>query len=145
MRKPGLRGSVLVIIVLALMIPPIIDVVNGAVKSKSHCDVGLVMDGDTVKINCPGNSMQSGRIMGYDTPEKNARCVAEFILATRATWALRIMLWRARTIQITQNGKDRYDRHLIVLRVNGKDVGPRLIDRGLARKYNGGRRGSWCT
>jgi len=128
-----------------LIVPPVIDVVNGAAKAKSSCSVSLVMDGDTVKIDCPESGIRSARIIGYDTPEKNARCIGEFIKATRATWTLRIMLWQARTIEIRLNGKDRYDRFLTVLRVNGKDVAPRMISTGLARSYSGGRRGSWCS
>ncbi|MEH6360184.1 MAG: thermonuclease family protein [Amylibacter sp.] len=127
-----------------MFVPPIVDVVNGAVKSKSSCSVSLVMDGDTVKIDCPDSGIASARIIGYDTPEKNARCIGEFISATRATWALRMMLWQARTIEIRLNGKDHYGRFLTVLRVNGKDVTPRMINTGLARSYSGGRRGSWC-
>ncbi len=144
MRRLGLSGSIITIIALLLLIPPVIDAVNGAYKSKSRCDVGLVMDGDTVKISCPGYALTSGRIMGYDSPEKNARCISEYILAIRATWALRMMLWQARRVEIRQNGKDRYDRDLIELRVNGKDVKAAMIKRGLARGYSGGRRGSWC-
>lgn len=144
MRRLGLSGSIITIIALLLLTPPVIDTVNGAMKGKSRCDVALVMDGDTVKISCPGRELTSGRIMGYDSPEKNARCISEYILAIRATWGLRIMLWQAHTIEITQNGKDRYDRDLIRLRVNGKDVKMAMIEKGLARAYSGGRRGSWC-
>ncbi|MBL4750824.1 MAG: thermonuclease family protein [Amylibacter sp.] len=144
MRRLGLSGSIITIIALLLLIPPVIDALNGAVKSKSRCDVALVMDGDTIKISCPGYELTSGRILGYDSPEKNARCIPEYILAIRATWGLRTLLWQARTVEIRQNGKDRYQRDLIELRVNGKDVKAAMIRKGLARAYNGGRRGSWC-
>jgi endonuclease YncB( thermonuclease family) len=143
-RRLGLSGSVILAAALFLFVPPVIDVINGAAKSKSDCDVWMVMDGDTVKISCPESDLESGRILGYDTPEKNARCVAEYALATRATWALRTMLWQARTIEIKRTGKDRYDRFLIRLRINGKDVADAMVARGLARTYSGGRRGSWC-
>ncbi len=127
-----------------MFIPPAVDVVNGAAKAKSSCSVWRVMDGDTVKIDCPDNDISSARIIGYDAPEKNARCIAEFFKATRATWALRLMLWQARTVEIRLDGTDRYNRFLAVLRVNGKDVAPMMIVTGLARPYNGGRRKSWC-
>lgn len=140
----GLRNSIFLIIALFLFIPPILDAVNGARKSKSNCRVSLVMDGDTIKMDCPDSGMESARIMGFDAPEKNARCVGEFMKSAQATWALRLMLWRARTIEIKPNGKDRYDRHLIELRANGRNVAPAMIDTGVARAYSGGRRGSWC-
>ena len=144
MRRLGLSGSIITITALLLLTPPVIDAVNGAYKSKSHCDVGLVMDGDTIKLSCPGYALTSGRIMGYDSPEKNARCIPEYILAIRATWGLRTLLWQARTVEIRLNGKDRYDRDLIELHINGKDVKAAMISKGLARAYSGGRRGSWC-
>ena len=138
------KTCLFLIAIALLFVPPIVDVVNGAVKAQSSCSVSLVMDGDTMKIDCPDNGITSARIIGYDTPEKNARCIGEFIKATRATWALRMMLWQARTIEIRLNGKDHYGRFLTVLHVNGKDVAPRMINTGLARSYSGGRRGSWC-
>ncbi len=139
-----LRGGLVGLVVLALVLPPVIDGVNGAAKSKSRCHITRVIDGDTVKIECPDSGTTSGRILGYDAPEKNARCVSEFVQATRATWVLRWGLWQARTIEIRRNGKDRYDRDLILLRVNGSNVAAAMIGKGLARAYGGGRRGSWC-
>ncbi len=128
-----------------LSVPPIIDVVNGAIKGeKNLCTIALVMDGDTVKIDCPDSDISNARIMGYDTPEKNARCIGEFFSAIRATWALRIMLWRAHAIEIKTDGKDKYGRALIRLLVNGNDVTPAMVRTGVARIYSGGRRGSWC-
>ena len=130
--------------VIFLSVPPIIDVVNGAIKSKGPCRIALVMDGDTVKIDCPDSDIGSARIMGYDAPEKNARCLKEFATSMQATWALRVMLWQAQAIEIKVSGKDRYDRSLIYLMVNGEDVALAMVKTGVARIYHGGRRGSWC-
>lgn len=121
-----------------------IDWVNGAAKSNSSCSVAMVMDGDTVKMTCPETGMESGRITGFDAPEKNARCVSEYFKAIQATWSLRLMLWRAGTIDISSNSKDRYDRILITLHVDGENVAPAMVETKFARIYNGGRRGSWC-
>jgi endonuclease YncB( thermonuclease family) len=41
-------------------------------------------------------------------------------------------------------GRDRYDRLLGRLIVNGTDVGNTLIAEGLARAYDGGRQLGWC-
>ncbi len=140
----NLKTSIVVVIALALGVPPVVDFVNGSAKSKSRCNVTMVMDGDTFKMTCPEEGIIRARIMGFDAPEKNARCIAEYIKATRATWALRLMLWQARTIEISLDGKDRYDRYLVNLRVNGKDIRTAMISSGLARAYSGGRRDSWC-
>jgi endonuclease YncB( thermonuclease family) len=139
-----LQVCILIVVVFILGVPPIADYVNGAFKSKSRCSVSMVMDGDTFKMSCPDDGIVTARIMGYDAPEKNARCIAEYIKATRATWALRMTLWQARTIEIRLNGKDRYDRFLVKLHVNGKDIRSAMINTGLVRAYSGGRRGSWC-
>jgi endonuclease YncB( thermonuclease family) len=46
---------------------------------------------------------------------------------------------------VLESGKlDRYGRTLASVTVNGRDVGEILIGEGLARPYQGGRRGSWC-
>jgi endonuclease YncB( thermonuclease family) len=142
--RPSFKIGIVVIIILVLSVPPVVDFINGSAKSKSRCSVAMIMDGDTFKMNCPDEGIVRARITGYDAPEKNARCIAEYVKAIRATWALRTMLWQARTIEIGLNGKDRYDRFLVTLRVNGKDITPAMIDTGLARAYSGGRRDSWC-
>ena len=139
-----MQSGIVILIAFLLFVPPIIDWVNGAVKSNNSCRVAMVMDGDTVKISCPATGIENGRIMGFDAPEKNARCVSEYAKAIQATWALRIMLWRASTIDIIPNGKDRYDRTLMTLHVDGKNVTDAMIETGYARSYKGGRRGSWC-
>ncbi len=140
----NIKTGIFVVVALALGVPPVVDFVNGSVKSKSRCAVTMVMDGDTFKMTCPDEEISSARIMGYDAPEKNARCIAEYFKAARATWTLRLMLWQARTIEIRLDGKDRYDRYLVNLHVNGKDIRTAMISSGLARTYSGGRRGSWC-
>ncbi len=128
-----------------LFIPPLMDTVNGYMKSEGACSVVMVVDGDTVKLECEGDAYKNARILGYDTPEKNAQCITEYIKATRATWALRWALWSADKIQVQKKRIDKYGRELIVLAVDGKDVAAQMISGGFARPYQGGKRQSWCA
>ena len=143
-RKLSIQSGTVLFIAFLLFVPPIIDWLNGAVKSNGMCDVVMIMDGDTVKMTCPDTGLINGRIIGFDAPEKNARCVSEYAKAIQATWSLRLILWRASLIDISFKGKDRYDRALTTLRVDGENVTEAMIKTGFARSYKGGRRGSWC-
>ena len=133
-----------VIAIALLLIPPLIDAGNGYAKTTTKCSILMVTDGDTIKMICKDAGVQNARILGYDTPEKNARCMGEYVKSIQATWALRMALWRSQKIEIDLTEKDKYGRELINLIVDDKRVGFEIIEKGLARKYNGGRRQSWC-
>lgn len=140
----GLAGLGLIIL------PYGADLVTAALKPvdslEGDCRVLLVVDGDTVKLVCPKRGVETARLMGFDTPEKfSPKCLGEMVAAEQATWALRAMLMRAETLQLTHEGEaDRYGRALVRLMVDGEDVARRMIRAGHARQYGGGLRGSWC-
>lgn len=127
----------------AVLLPPIGDWINGYVKETDGCRVWRVVDGDTVKIQCKTGSY-SARILAYDTPELKARCPSELYKAIKATYYLRWQLWKARKITAKIDGIDRYHRKLVVLLVDGEGVARRMVEAGLARWYDGGRRAGWC-
>ncbi len=104
----------------------------------------MLIDGDTVKLQCEEGGSKNARILGYDTPEKNAQCITEYVNANRATWSLRWALWTSDIIEVSSNKRDKYGRDLIVLMVDGKDVADHMISSGLARAYYGGKRQGWC-
>jgi endonuclease YncB( thermonuclease family) len=101
----------------------------------------IVVDGDTIKAPYG----VTYRLMGYDTPETRfARCDAERELGLAAKDRLEELLARGE-VRVLESGKlDKYGRTLAELTVNGRDVGDILIDEGLARPYQGGKRASWC-
>lgn len=101
-----------------------------------------VIDGDTIQ----GSDGVKYRLLGYDTPETyQARCVEELARGNRATARLKELL-RSGDVRLIESGSlDRYGRSLAHLTVNGSDVGQILINEGLARPYNGGRREAWCN
>ena len=143
-RLKRLYNWLFVIAIIFLLIPPIVDVGNGYAKATTNCSVLTVMDGDTIKMICKDTGIHNARILGYDTPEKNARCMGEYVKSIRATWALRMTLWSSKTIEIGSTKKDKYGRDLINLIADNKNIDSTMIGKGLARKYAGGRRQSWC-
>lgn len=111
----------------------------------SGCSVTSVVDGDTVRVYCPGQGRDTARLTGFDAPEVfSPGCASEAWAGTQATWALQRHVWSADEVVLAFRGRDKYDRRLAVLRVDGSDVARLMIDAGHARPYRGGRRRSWC-
>lgn len=100
-----------------------------------------VIDGDTIDING-----QRYRLVGFDTPETyRPQCDYEKALGNQATARLKQLIGGVAILDFAvQPGRDKYGRGLARLFVNSLDVGATLINEGLARAYNGGRRSSWC-
>lgn len=123
---------------------PVVDYANGLLKPMDGCQITRLIDGDTLGISCAGKVATRARLIGFDTPEMNAECWSEAFKARAATYYLRWLLLRARTIEQSSIGVDRYDRDLIRLIVDGVDVADLMIGSGLAKQYDGGLRGTWC-
>ena len=136
--------------VLALILVPMLaDLANAALKPLASdggpCRILRLVDGDTVTLMCPEEGMHSARLLGFDTPEKFApKCLAELVAAERATWALRTLIQKAERLRVTHEGTDQFGRALVRLELDGQDVAGKMIRTGLARRYSGGPRGSWC-
>ena len=133
-----------------VLIPTIADLVNAALRpiasEQGPCRVIRVIDGDTVSLICPEDGMQSARLLGFDTPELyGPRCMAEFVAAQKASWALRTLIQRADRLELRHQGTDQYGRALVLLQVNGVDVAREMIRAGHGRPYGGGLRGTWCS
>ena len=132
-----------------LILPTLADLVNAAMKpvesAEGSCRIVRVTDGDTVTLICPEDGLESARLLGFDTPEKFApKCLAEFVAAEKASWALRTLIQKADRIRLEQDGTDQYGRALVRLEVDGVDVARLMIRAGHARAYGGGPRGGWC-
>ncbi|WP_306116219.1 thermonuclease family protein [Roseovarius sp. MMSF_3305] len=100
-----------------------------------------VVDGDTVRL-----SGQSIRLVGFDTPETyRAECASERRLGDAATDRLRDLLAGASSAQLAYlPRRDQYGRDLARLMLDGQDVADIMVGEGLARRYTGGHRQSWC-
>lgn len=146
-RRYGFWTKLATAALLALAaLPQLGDAVSGWwTAPTAGCRVVSVIDGDTVSLWCPQTGTERARLMGFDAPELfSPQCPAEAAKALAATWALRTTLWTAGEVTVRRHGTDRWGRALVDLRADGVPVGRGLIEAGLARPYEGGRREGWC-
>ena len=112
-------------------------------------EVVRVIDGDTFEARVrvwPGMEATTRvRLRGIDAPEMKARCEDERVGAVAARDALVRMLAEG-AVAITNVGQDKYGGRVDADVSTGKtaNVSGALLDLGLARRYDGGRRESWC-
>ena len=102
-----------------------------------------VIDADTVRID-----NESVRLVGFDAPETTVgkfRCDAERERGQRAAKQLEEIL-DSGTLDIRhRKHRDRYNRRLALLKVDGQNVGKTLIRDHLAVRYPGyGPKMDWC-
>jgi len=107
-----------------------------------------VVDGDTIRVDlaCDVEAVcknQAVRIRGVDTPELRGKCAFEKAAAKRAKDRLAELL-ADEGITLTNIDKDKYGRLLAHVSAGGVDVAQILINEGLGRAYNGGKRQAWC-
>ncbi|SPH17317.1 hypothetical protein DEA8626_00835 [Defluviimonas aquaemixtae] len=125
---------------------PLVMAANAAVKDGDGCRVYLVVDGDTVKMFCSEEGFVSARLLGFDTPEiYSPGCLSELARGLGATVYLHWRLLAAGYVSAKPEGRDRYDRILTSLRLDGEDIADRMIAAGHARAYEGGAREGWCA
>lgn len=90
------------------------------------------IDGDSLVVG-----RREMRLKGLDAPESRQTCEIsgkEVACGRQATVALRRWLARG-PVACTGNEIDRYNRLLVVCRVNGQDIGADLVRNGLAVSY----------
>lgn len=111
------------------------------------CASLTVVDGDTIK--CDGQNMRllGGGIVdvrGIDTPElRSWKCQKERKLAQLARNRLKELL-RGKDVRIEVKGADSFDRPLVNVYTDGREVGKRLLQEGFAREWRPGRKVNWC-
>ena len=107
-------------------------------------------DGDTLTADVsiwPGITIRTSiRIRGIDTPELRARCDEERTMAVAARDLLRRLVADAgHAVQIVDPEHGMYAGRVVAgVEAGGIDVAAALLDSGLARVYDGGRRQGWC-
>ena len=111
-----------------------------------------VLDGDTVRVRAttwPHTTVEIDvRVRGIDTPEKapRAKCAAEADLAARASAFTTAMLPVGAVVALREIDNDKYGGRVVgAIAKDGSDLAAALIAAGLARRYDGGTKGSWCT
>ncbi len=109
-------------------------------KCASAAQGNCVIDGDTLRFG--GNVV---RVADIDAPEiRDYGCAAEKSRGDRATNRL-LQLVNAGPFAVEpyERDTDRYGRKLRILTRNGESLGSVLVAEGLAREWDGARRG-WC-
>lgn len=112
-------------------------------------DLVRVIDGDTLEAQVhvwPGMTITTRvRLRGIDAPELQARCGREQTAAQAARDALAKLVADGRLF-VSQIGPDKYGGRVVasVATARGEDASAALLQAGLVRRYDGGRRASWC-
>src|SRR3984893_1804837 len=112
-------------------------------------EVVRIIDGDTFVARMrtgPGGEVETRvRLRSIDAAELHARCSRELRLALAARAALQRLLADGR-VTLSHVGPDKYPGRIDanVATNNNVDVSTAMLNGGWARKYDGGRRGSWC-
>ena len=112
-------------------------------------DVLRIIDGDTfvarVRVWRGLYVNTSVRLRDIDAAELHARCAREFAKARAARTALTMILADG-GVTISRIGRDKYGGRIdaSVATRRTPDVSAALLRDGYARRYDGGRRGSWC-
>ncbi|WP_288550149.1 thermonuclease family protein [uncultured Brachyspira sp.] len=88
----------------------------------------------------PAKVYKAVRIKGIDTPEKRDQREEIKALAYKAQEELEKLLMSGEKITLYNLGRDKYFRLLASVRVGNIDVSKYMIDKGLAKKYDGGRK-----
>jgi endonuclease YncB( thermonuclease family) len=112
-------------------------------------EVLRIIDGDTFAARVrvwPGLDVDTHvRLRGIDAAELHARCAAELRKALAARAALQTILAEG-GVTIWHVGLDKYAGRVdaAVATRTTPDVSAAMLSGGFARRYDGGRRGSWC-
>jgi endonuclease YncB( thermonuclease family) len=112
-------------------------------------EVVRIIDGDTFVARMrtgPGGEVETRvRLRSIDAAELHARCSKELRLALAARAALQRLLAEG-SVMLSHVGPDKYpgriDANVATRSTN--DISAAMLSGGFARRYDGGRRGSWC-
>lgn len=140
------------IVLIALLAAPTADAARPRAERMAgplFAEVTDVLDGDTlamrIQIWIGQEVVTDVRIAGIDTPELRGNCAAERQKAIEAKEALRRLLRNNRAVLSDIKLEKYAGRVLATVRAtDGTVVADHLIKAGLARPYDGGKRGGWC-
>lgn len=112
-----------------------------------------VYDGDTLRVDlacsqpifCENVPV---RIRGIDTPEIRGKCESEKERAIQARNVVQALIEQStkegRHVVLNAPERGKYFRIIADVYIDGLSVGKALINQGLAREYDGGKRAGWC-
>lgn len=104
-----------------------------------------IIDGDTLEVDAhpwPGHAVRvSVRLRGIDTPERRSRCPDQRAAAQLAHNELERLVSGFSTVElINVAGGKYYGRVLADLKAGTRDIASAMLESGLARPYQGGKR-----
>ncbi|MCP4483691.1 MAG: thermonuclease family protein [Arcobacter sp.] len=109
-----------------------------------------VYDGDTITAVFPlpmhensENYKWSCRINGIDTPEMRSKDTELKKIAVQARELVKSLILN-KTVNLELDNFDKYGRVLCnAFDINGKSIAKTLIEEGLAKEYDGGKKQKW--
>ncbi len=109
----------------------------------------LAYDADTIYITMPGLppsiEKMSVRVNGIDAPEIRGKCGSEKTLARTARDFVNKRLRSAKSVAFCKPRWGKYaGRVLADVYIDGNRLADTLIEKGIGRKYDGGKRRGWC-
>ena len=127
-------------------------------KKPTYVDIKVVRvvsvyDGDTLRVDLACNQPLfceniSVRIRGIDTPEIRGKCDYEKERAIQARNVVRALIEQStkegREVVLNAPERGKYFRVVADVYIDGLSVGKALVNQGLAREYDGGKRTGWC-
>jgi endonuclease YncB( thermonuclease family) len=120
-----------------------------ALRGQLPAEVTRVIDGDTFEARVhvwPGIDITTRvRLRDIDAPEFKARCMEERVKAEAARDRLQAMLDEGEVF-VSRIALDKYGGRVLAAAATRRtaDVSTALLQAGLARSYEGGRRDGWC-
>lgn len=123
------------------------DKVSGPIDAQ----VMKIVDGDTAQIiaeTLPGFFVMTDvRVGEIDTPEKKgrAKCPSEAALAEKATAATKTLI-DGKSVKLLDVQFEKYGGRVLgdIQTIDGVSAAQNLIDKNLAKTYDGGKKESWC-
>lgn len=108
-----------------------------------------IYDADTFRANIVGWPAIVGELVpisvqGSDAPEFRGKCQEEKEKARLANQATVAMLRAGEAIELRNIRRDKYFRLLADVYVDVENLAEHLLPSGLAVKYGGGKKSSWC-
>lgn len=140
-----MRHIIITLFIIALSLPAqAAEIIPGPFTAVPYS----IYDGDTFKAHVRiwlGQTVATSiRIGNIDTPEIRGKCPEEKALALKAKTRLETLIGSG-TVELWRIQYGKWAGRVIAhVTVDGESVPDALINEGLARPYDGGKRQSWC-
>lgn len=134
------------LIALTLMVSPVASVARDEIEGPVAAEVLRVIDGDTLLVEArpwPQQTMEVYvRIRGIDAPEMHSSCAEVRRAGIDARHALEGLTSGSPEIRLTHIEGDKYFGRILanVTLSDGRDPAQNLLDEGMVRAYDGGRK-----